>query len=72
MDEHQLEHNGYELLQAAKENKRVWIKYFKDHDFHEIIGYVEPLGLEDTIIKCNNEDGTTSIHYKWLIHVDMQ
>ncbi|GIO24094.1 YolD-like family protein [Oceanobacillus sp. J11TS1] len=71
LDEDQLEYNGFSLMEAAKEEKMVWIKYFKDYDFHEVTGYVETLKPGDEVIKCTNDDGVQRIHYSNLIHVEI-
>lgn len=71
LDEHQLEHNGFVLMEAVEQNRQVWINYYKDYDCHEITGYVEPLKIFEKYVRCTNDDGLTLIRYADLLDVEL-
>ncbi|GGP16197.1 hypothetical protein GCM10011346_47210 [Oceanobacillus neutriphilus] len=71
LDEHQLEHNGFEIYLAHKQGTKVWIKYFNDGEFKEIVCNIdEPINIWDMIIKCSNESGRIEIPFNRIIQVE--
>lgn len=71
LDDHQLEHNGFEIYLAHEQNTKVWLKYIEDDKFKEIKCKIdEPIDVWDMIIKCSNEDGKKEIPFNWIIQVE--
>ncbi len=72
LDEQQIEFHGFKLAEAANGEKEVWIKYYRDHDFHEIVGHVKMGEPFDNYFRCRNDDGITRIQFDSLVDVEIQ
>lgn len=72
LDEQQIEFHGFKLAEARKENKQVWVKYFRNHDFHEVVGYVKSGEPFDNYFECRNDDENVRIHFDSLVDVEIQ
>ncbi|WP_368900887.1 YolD-like family protein [Oceanobacillus oncorhynchi] len=71
VDDQQVELIAFKLMEATDENKKAWIKYFKNHDFHEVVGYVEPIFSFDNYFNCVDDEEVVRIHYDWLVDVEI-
>lgn len=72
LDLDQLEYNGSMIYDAHKERKQVWIKYFKENQFHEITCNIDkPMGVWDMDVKCSNNDGGVEIPFNWIVQVEV-
>lgn len=72
LDEQQMEFHGFKLAEAANKEKEVWIKYYRNHDFCETVGYVKMEEPFDNYFQCRNDDGVTRIRFDSLIDVEIQ
>ncbi|WP_040985559.1 YolD-like family protein [Oceanobacillus jeddahense] len=71
LDLDQLELNGIRIYDAYKEGKAVWIKYFNEGTFKEIVCHIdEPIDIWDMVIKCSNDGGVVDIPFNWIVQVD--